>query len=399
MILMGKNEDDACNLLSDIQAQLQHNEIYTHDFGTQFKYGDWAEGDFTTKDGIRFLACGREQSPRGTRKNEKRPNYAVIDDIDDDEIVLNPKRVKQVVKNILGALYFALSIKGARLVMAGNRIHPNSILANIVGDVKPNMPKREGLLHSKVKATVDSTFTGEPSWPQRYSKADLQKKIALAGPVVAKVEFFHESHVEGTIFKDDYFQWRKINLKQQLVIVGYFDPSFENKPTSDYKAVRVWGLQGDQLNCIKSFVRRAELMDAFLFMYDFEEKLPSGVQVIWYMEKQFISKPIHDALFAASQMKGRHLNVITDTRDKENKFTRMVRMEPYYSLRKVFYNQDEIHNADMIEGNNQVKGIEPGYKSPDDAPDADEGAWFYLLQHLTDSNFAPLIKQRLKRGW
>jgi len=30
-----------------------------------------------------------------------------------------------------------------------------------------------------------------------------------------------------------------------------------------------------------------------------------------------------------------------------------------------------------------VKGIEPGYRSADDAPDADEGAWFYLDQHIS----------------
>src|SRR5690606_15131640 len=69
MLLMGKNDDDACNLLSDVQAQLQYNELFAHDFGEQYNFGSWEDGDFTTKQGIRFKALGRGQSPRGARKN------------------------------------------------------------------------------------------------------------------------------------------------------------------------------------------------------------------------------------------------------------------------------------------------------------------------------------------
>lgn len=61
-------------------------------------------------------------------------------------------------------------------------------------------------------------------------------------------------------------------------------------------------------------------------------------------------------------------------------------MEPEYASGNVFYNIDEENDPDMVEGNMQVKGIEPGYKSSDDAPDADEGCWHYLDQHL---NFTP----------
>lgn len=379
MILMGKNEDDACNLLSDVQAQLQYNELFAHDYGEQYNFGTWEDGDFTTKDGIRFLAIGRNQSPRGARKNEKRPNYGVIDDIDDDEIVNNPKRVKKVVKNILGAFYFALSIKGARLAMGGNRIHHNSILANIVGDTKPGAKKREGIYHSKVKAIEN----GEPVWPERYSLEEINRKIKKAGAVLAKQEFFHETEIEGSIFKNEYFRFIKIpDLRQMDVIIGYFDPSFENKVTSDFKAVALWGLRGDKRYCIKRFTRRAELEEAFEWMIKVEKKLPLSVGVIWYVEEQFFTRPIKNALKRVCRKNKYRLSVITDKRNKPNKYTRMVRMEPEYSDRNVFYNIKEEHDPDMIEGNMQVKGIEPGYKTPDDAPDADEGAWYYLDQHM-----------------
>lgn len=93
-------------------------------------------------------------------------------------------------------MYFALSIKGARFAMGGNRIHHNSILANIVGDTKPGAKKREGIYHSKVKAIEN----GKPAWWQRYSLQELLRKIMKAGPVLAKQEFFHETDIEGKIF-------------------------------------------------------------------------------------------------------------------------------------------------------------------------------------------------------
>lgn len=410
MILMGKNDTDASNLLGDIQAQLQYNQLYAHDFGEQFNMGSWESGDFTTRSGIRFIAIGRDQSPRGARKNEKRPNYAVIDDIDDDIIVNNPKRVREVVDRILGALYFALSTKGGRMVIAGNRIHPQSILAHLVGDIKPGMPKREGIYHSKVYATEKAPGVkayieegGKPSWIERYTTEELKVKISKAGLLMSRRELYHEHHIDGTIFKDSMIRFKPMprnTWKKYRVIIGYFDPSFENKPTSDTKAVRVWGLLHKdpptyEKHCLKSFVRRTELENCYEFMSQFEDNAPAGIGVIWYVEAQFFNRPLKQALQRHNNrriaMGKRQLYVSIDIRDKEQKYARIVKMEPEYSDNNVFFNQDEFYDNDMIEGNNQLKGIEPGYKSPDDSPDADEGAWYFLDQHLPTVHFPAVI--------
>lgn len=412
MILMGKNFDDACNLLSDIQAQLQFNELFAHDYGTQYNLGDWTTGKFTTKDGIRFLAIGRDQSPRGARKGEKRPNYGVVDDVDDDEIVNNLKRVKKVVKRIRGAMFGALSIKGARMVIAGNRIHPQSILAHIVGDIKPGVPKDKEIWHSKIYATDGGFMKGTPAWKERYTLEELIRKMKKMGLLQAKVEYYHEHHVDGEIFKDEAIQWKPMPRESWInypVIIGYFDPSFENNPTSDYKAVRVWAMhiKNDveyEKHCLKSYVRRSETETAFEFMSKFEDILPSGVAVIWYMEEQFFNRPLHQALgrhnLERARAKKRKLYITVDERDKPNKYTRMVRMEPDYTDRIVFYNMDEFHNSDMIEGNNQLKGIEPGYNGADDSPDADEGAWYYVDEHIPQNQWEPVIGEHTnERGW
>jgi hypothetical protein len=57
MILVGKNEDNAQALLSDVQ--LQFNKCYIHDFGQQYNAGHWLDGEFVAKDGTAFFARGR----------------------------------------------------------------------------------------------------------------------------------------------------------------------------------------------------------------------------------------------------------------------------------------------------------------------------------------------------
>ena len=62
MVVVGKSEDSAIRLLGDIQAELEYNQRIIADFGTQKNAGDWQEGEFKTKDGVKFLACGRSVS-------------------------------------------------------------------------------------------------------------------------------------------------------------------------------------------------------------------------------------------------------------------------------------------------------------------------------------------------
>jgi hypothetical protein len=104
MVLVGKSEDNANTLLGDIQAELQYNKRYIHDFGTQYNAGNWQEGQFVTQDECAFFALGRGQSPRGLRYRNKRPDYIVIDDLDDDELCNNEARVNKLTEWVKEAL-------------------------------------------------------------------------------------------------------------------------------------------------------------------------------------------------------------------------------------------------------------------------------------------------------
>jgi hypothetical protein len=402
MILVGKNNDDACNLLSDIQAELENNQRFINDFGEQMKSGSWVTGEFVTNEGIQFIALGRGQSPRGIRHRERRPNYCVVDDLDDDEIVNNPDRVEKVVNWILGSLYGAMDIRASRFVMVGNRIDQKSILAHIVGDIDENTPKRDGIYHSKVCATQDGTFTGEPSWWQKYTKEHLQERFKRMGYFMAMREYFHKAIKKGKIFRAEWIHWgRMLQLRSYDHIVAYFDPSYKPKTSNDFKAVKVWGKKGLKLHNLEAFVKQTTVTEAIKWMYDYYESLPEDVIVDFYMEEVFLQDMFYDDFELEAQERGYYLPIKGDTRKKPDKFMRIQALTPLWERGFVTYNIARKKDSHMRTGIDQTLGFQKGASIHDDAPDADEGAIWILQNRGRQDKFPGKIgkRKRNRAGW
>jgi phage terminase large subunit-like protein len=384
-ILTSKSEDDAKRLLGDIQAELKDNQKYIHDFGLQFNEGSWEDGKFITKDEVFFYAKGRGQSPRGIRYKNKRPNLGIADDMDDDEIVNNQHRVIKVVKWLLSAFIGALALKQSRFIMVGNRFHPKSILAHMVGDVDVNDPKRKGLHHSKIYATTNGELDGEPTWWQNFSKAVLKARFDFIGTIETLKEFFHKYVLEGKRFKNEWIHWDKIPpLKEMDALIVYFDPSYKSTSSSDYKAIRFWAKKGIKRYLIKSFVRQTTITQAVKWMYDLYETLPENVQqqVEWRMEEVFLQDQFFEDFEDEALMRGYFLPIRGDKRDKPDKFARIESMTPMYERGHVIWNEEERKSPDAQNGLIQYMGFEKGSPIHDDALDADEGA-NYLLNKKT----------------
>lgn len=391
---LGRNADLAEDHIHELKVLLENSKLFMHDWGMEGSFrslGSWENKDFITSTGVRFTGLGRGQAPQGLRDQEARPDYVHFCDLDDYEIVKNEMRVDDVVDWMLGAVIPASSIKGSRTVVDGNRIHQKSILAKIVGDITPDMPKREGIYHNKVYATQrpGENYTncsisdgGVPTW-ERYTTQELQNRFNKIGPTKTLGEYYHTHTVSGKIFTDKLIHFRPMRpLEEYKIIIGYLDPSFTNKPTSDYKACSIWGLYGHERHCLKKFTRQSPIHDVYKWMWQYQKSLPGGVGILWYIENQFYNEPFTEGLKQFNKAYKAHLYIMRDSRDKPDKYLRIVGMEPHYHMGEVFFNEQEVHNPDMITGINQLKGIEPGYKTPDDSPDSDEGAWYYLNMHV-----------------
>ncbi len=402
MILKGKNQDDANNLLGDIQAEFEYNQRLIHYFGEQKKTGSWEDGEFEISDGILFKAYGRDIPVRGIRNREKRPNYYVGDDLDDDELVLNLSRVEKAVDTILGSDYGAMDIKATRFLIVGNRIHPKGILAHVVGDTEPDKPKRPGLWHSKVCATVDGTFTGKPSWPEKYGDgAELRIRFERMGYFLANREYFHNPIIKGKIFKAEWIHWGRVpDLASFDHIVAYFDPSYKAKTTSDFKAIKVWGKRGLKLYNLNAFVKQASITEAVKWFYDLHESLPTNVIVDYYMEEVFLQDMFFEDFEAEAKLRGYYLPIRGDTRQKPDKYMRIQAIAPLWERGFVTYDIRQKRNSHMVTGVNQTLAFQKSNSIHDDGPDADEGAiWILMNRDRIDSFPAHLGIRTNTKGW
>ena len=384
MVLVGKSEDAGRRLLSDILAELEFNQRILSDFGNQKSVGDWTDGEFTTEAGIHFLGCGRGQSPRGLRNRESRPDYIVIDDLDDDELCRNPSRVREMTDWVTDALFGSLDVGRGRFIMVGNLIGKVSVLAAISA--------KKGVFVSTIYA-VDKN--GEPTWKEKWTRKEAEDYAEFVGYRSWQKEMMHNPITEGSVFKNEWIRYKKmLPLHQYDAIVCYTDPSWKPKTSNDYKASRMWGKKGKELHLIWTFVRQATTGEMVRALYDLYESLPENISVRFYMEAIFLQDMILDEFEAEGERRGYQLPISGDYRKKPDKLQRITDISPLWERGYVFYNEDLKDTPDMRNGIDQTLALEKGSTAHDDAPDADEGAIWYLQRTARQTKFTPRMGNR-----
>ncbi|MCI7310564.1 MAG: hypothetical protein MR536_06920 [Prevotella sp.] len=391
MVVVGKSEDSARGLLSDVQAELEFNQRLIADFGEQKNLGSWEEGQFVSQSGVAFFARGRGQSPRGLRYKEARPDYIVIDDLDDDELCRNERRVRELTDWVKEALFGALDVGRGRFIMVGNLISKTSVLANIAAT--------KGVHVSEIKA-IDKE--GEPVWKEKWTKQEAEAAREFMGYRSWEKEMMHNPIKEGTIFKHQWIKFKKVlPLHKYDMIVCYTDPSFKSTTANDYKASRMWGKIGSEYHLLRSYVRQDTVGGMVRWLYDLYESLPENVSVLFFMEANFLQDTILDEFTEEGNRRGYQLPITGDTRKKPDKLQRIEAISPLWERGFVFYNEALRNDPDMQVGIDQTLSLERGSRTHDDAPDADEGAIYKMQRYTRQQNFQPRFSGRPKpkNGW
>ena len=385
MVVVGKSQDSANRLLADIQAELGFNRRLIADFGEQRSLGEWTDGEFKTQSGAKFLAVGRGQSPRGLRDRQSRPDYVVIDDLDDDELCRNPRRVKELVEWVREALFGALDVGRGRFIMVGNLISKSSVLAAIAAT--------PGVIVSEVKA-LDRN--GLPTWREKWSLQEAQAYRDFVGYRAWEKEMMHNPISDGSIFRNEWIRFKRLpRLSKYDMLVCYTDPSFKSSTANDYKACRLWGRIGTELHLIDCFVRQATVSEMVRWLYDLYERTRDVAAVQFFMEANFMQDIILDEFAAEGALRGYQLPILPDKRHKPDKIQRIEAVSPLWERGVVFYNELKRDDPDMLVGIEQTLAVERGSRVHDDAPDADEGAIWILQRSSRQECFKPIFGRRM----
>ena len=385
MVLVGKSEDNAKTLLGDIQAELQYNQRYIADFGEQYNAGSWEEGEFVTRSEVAFFARGRGQSPRGLRYRSHRPDYVVIDDLDDDELVESPARVSKLFDWVRSALFGTLDGGRGRFFMVGNLIAKNSVLAKWC-EIKTVHVTRVNIYDR----------AGRISWAAKWAHDEVKQLEAVAGYRAFQKEYMNNPIIEGAVFKNEWIRWGKRPAWSKFSeIVLYIDPSFRGSTKNDYKAAKLWGKVGTTLYHLRAFVRQCSVAEMVRWCYDlYEWARAQGIAVRWYMEANFMQDTILDEFRREGELRSYQLPITGDKRKKPDKFQRVEAISPLWERGFVIYDESQRDDPDMLAGIDQTLAFEKGMRGHDDAPDADEGAIWILQRDTRVQSFTPSFGMR-----
>jgi predicted phage terminase large subunit-like protein len=385
VLMISSSADNAERLLIPYKSNLELNQRIIHDYGKQEKAGFWSSKEFSTSSGASFRALGKGQSPRGTRNEEIRPDVVLFDDIDTDEECRNPDGITNSWKWIQEAAIGTRSISNPLLIIfCGNIIASYSCITCAI----------EYADHVDVINIRDKN--GKSTWPAKNTEENIDRVLSKISYAAQQKEYFNNPINEGSVFKNLAFK-KLPKLEEYKFLVCYTDPSFKSSQKSDYKATVLVGAWRGERHVIKAYCQQTTTSKMVEWLYKIKNYVSDKTPLYLYIEKNTNDEEIARVLYEASKSHNNNiLPVVFDDRVKGDKFTRIESsLEPLDRNGTLYFNEDEKDTPDMKTVIDQFKAFSAKSRAHDDAPDAVEGAVFYVnnKEEILDLGSIELIKR------
>lgn len=138
IVIMGQTEQKARQYLLNIKNELMHNELLKKDLGP-FEEERNSLGNATAliikKLNVKIMISSVEQSIRGMRHGEHRPDLIVLDDIEDTNSV-KTKEGRDKTFNWLTSEVIPAGDKRTRIIVVGNLLHEDSVIKRLEDKIK-----------------------------------------------------------------------------------------------------------------------------------------------------------------------------------------------------------------------------------------------------------------------
>lgn len=377
VLLVSNSHDNAVLLLAPIRACFECNQRIEQDYGKQHNIGEWREDKFVLKCGCSFRALGWGESPRGTRNNEKRPDFILLDDFDTDEECRNEDIMAKKIAWMEQALIPTRSISTpTRILVNGNIIHDNCMVKYL--GVSSFCDKFD-IVNIRDK-------DGKSSWPEKNSEEDIDRVLSIVSYESGQKEYFNNPMDGGDIFRE--LKEGKIPSLKSCACIIYADPATSNKDVSQgsYKAVGCILYKDFTYYIAKVKVDTMSSMHFVEALYDvyawaqYHGAAPETQ--VWIennsLQAPFFEQVLQPLIFQEGRKRGVMLPVCTDTRDKKDKYTRIEgTLEPINRAGQLVFNEKESEDPDMKRLKGQFKAFKRTQKRMD-GPDMVEGGVYIL---------------------
>ena len=385
-LVISDTNDQATGFTLAVRLELEENERLLHDFGN-LRGGTWKKGDFVAND-VRTLARGRGEKVRGLKHRQHRPDYAVVDDFENDENVKNPKLVDAGIKWLRRAVIGSMG-QGFTFIMIGNLFHPKSVLSQFIAEKDED---KQPLYTSRVyRAWIDfGKPTQRPLWPAQWTPERLAAKRRVMGSVDFNAEMMNLTGAEDSPFPEEWFKYYEPEEIAGIALITalFADPSAKSGENNDFKAVVSVGLNRATMifYVLHAWIRHASPSGMFQAAYDQFDAYGGQCGI----EENMLHDFLHEAIAAFAKEKGRYLPwaPVAHSTNKEGRIIGTLSYLVEYGkvkFRKGHSDQDTLIEQLVYLLNANVH---------DDGPDALEGAVSMLQGGSGGTEYQSVSKRR-----
>lgn len=339
-LVVSDTEGQAVEFLGDIKGELQSNDLLRNEFGIK-RIIKATETNIIVEfmDGNRFRiqAKGSEQKVRGIKWMGKRPDLIVCDDLENDEIVMNPERREKFRRWFMNALVPCGS-DTCWIRVVGTILHLDSMLQRLLED-----KTWKHLFYEAEDGSFQNVL-----WPEQFPEGRL-RQIYESYKAQGDSEGYAQEYrnrpvaIENAFFNPDYFfdVDRDSSGKKLLPNLEYYaaaDFAISEKEKADYTVIIVGGMDPEG---------KLYIVDLKTGRWDSEQIIQEliATQKMWNpniftFETEKIDKAIGPFLEREMMRRGVYLNIHKMTPMKSSKTARARSIQAMHKAGAIRYDKE-----------------------------------------------------------
>lgn len=326
IVICGQTDAKVRQYLLNLKYELEHNILLRQDLGPFVEDRDSlgnATGLTLKKLGVKIIVTSVEQSIRGMRHNQHRPDLIIVDDIEDVNSVKTREGRDKAFNWLTGELIPAGNTK-TRIITVGNLLHEDSVLKRLQKKIENNeMSHMRGVYREYPIIDVD----GNPLWPGKYptkESIDAEREKTM-NEVAWHREYLLQiiSTEERVVHRDWIHQYIYLPKRELTQIAIGVDLAISTKDSADCTAIVTAYVYGHGKN-MEIYIRPNPINKRLTFPDQVETIIStiSIAKITHLRVKTYIEKTgYQDAMVQTLQVRAQDIIGVSPTTDKRTRLS------------------------------------------------------------------------------
>jgi len=393
IVIVAKTKPQAKLVMTNIKSELESNEQLRNDLGPfQEESEEWGSESITfSKQNARITVVSIEQSLKGLRHKQYRPDLIILDDIEDNDSVKSSEMREKVYEKYKREIV-PLGDKETKIIHIGNMLHDNSLIMRLSREIKDDDNTRvfkrypiidddgniywNGKFKNKEEIELERLKVNDDvAWHLEY----LLKMISGNEQIIKNEEIQYYDEIPPRV-KDEYGFY-----DDRYIVVGV-DLAISKENSADYTAiVPILYVKNKEKDIYEAYV----LKDIIHKRLDFNETCDSIIYLNKSLALYGVSKILfvietvayQQALAQAVRAKDKNYIDIVEKNINIDKEARLKITKPIFSTKSIYFPKNESNEIVT-----EIIGF--GRERHDDLVDALTLSVNYAVESLFNQNTA-----------